>query len=250
MGLRGPKPVDLPVLKMNAVQWLYLLFGLRDGHRDVMQQLVWGDWTGKQPNQLCAAKSVRIQLVRIIPDGTGREIVAQVFEEITMFASRTGPDDPGEFKHPIYRQFEKDTELPLKLCFGLQSTERPSLFFPAVSSVPQLWEQLKVPRSIRQLQQTLNDIYDWLVPVVHDVGAIPEFQRALCDDPAEIFRIRKLWSYPRSNRPTSDNKRIEFFAEALAGLMLEIAPATATKKLSRWNPPKLWITNFEGDEES
>ena len=250
MGLRGPKPVDLPVLKVNAVQWLYLLFGLRDGHPDAWQQLVWGDWTGKPPNQLRAAKSVRIQLVRIIPDGTGREIVAQVFEEITMFGSRTGLDDPGEFKHPIYRQFEKDTDLPLTLRFGLKPTEHPCLFFPALSPVPHLWGQLKTPRSIRQLQQTLNDIYDWLVPVVDDACAVPEFRRALCDYPAELFRIRKLWNYPGSNRPTSDDKRIEFFAEALAGLMLEIAPATATKKLSRWNPPKLWITNFEGDEKS
>ena len=70
---------------------------------------------------------------------------------------------------------------------------------------------------------------------------MPQFRRALCDHPAELFKARKLWNYPYASRPTSDDKRIEFFAETLAGLMMEISPATATKKLTRWQPPRLWI---------
>ncbi len=55
---------------------------------------------------------------------------------------------------------------------------------------------------------------------------MPQFRRVLCDYPAELFKARKLWNYPRTDRPTSDDKRIEFFAEALAGLMMEVSPAT------------------------
>jgi len=235
-------------LKVNAVQWFYLLLGLRDGHLDVVQKLEWVPWTGKGQKQVCAGRAVRIQLARIIPDETGRETVALVFERLTTYATRTEADRGPQFEYPIYQVIKQDTDLPPGRRFGLKPTEHPSLFFPAVPSAPVLWKQLKRPRSIKELQHTLNNIDDWLVAAVPGVSTMPQFRRALCDRPAELFWARKLWNYPRTNRPTSDDKRIEFFAEALAGLMLGVAPATATKKLLCWSPPKLWLTKFEGDQ--
>jgi hypothetical protein len=48
----------------------------------------------------------------------------------------------------------------------------------------------------------------------------------------DFLRAKRLPHCPKSNRPRSDTKRIEFFAKVLAGLKLGIAPATATKRLA------------------
>ncbi len=222
------------------MQWSYLLFGLRDGHPNVMQKLTWGPWTGKGQKQICAGRAVRIQLARIIPIEAG-EIVAQVFERLTMYAHRTAGEEKPEVEHPLYQVIEQDISLPPKWLFGLKPTERPVLFFPAVGAQPHLWNGLKNPRSVKDVRQTANEIYRWLTAAVPGVRHMPQFRRVLCDYPAELFKARRLWNYPGTDRPTSDDKRIEFFAETLAGLMMEISPATATKKLTRWKPPKLWI---------
>jgi len=50
----------------------------------------------------------------------------------------------------------------------------------------------------------------------------------------EIIKAKNLPHYPRAERPSSDNKRIEFFAKVFAGFALGLAPLTATKRLSRW----------------
>lgn len=52
-----------------------------------------------------------------------------------------------------------------------------------------------------------------------------------------LFEAKKLWLYPRTHRPKSDDKRIEFFAKA-AGLLHGMAPATALRKLSGAHFPK------------
>ena len=249
MGRRGPKSVGLGLLRVRAVQWLYLLIGLRDGHADVLQKLRWGPWTGKSQRQICAGRAVRVQFARIIPDGTGRETVKRVFERLTTYANRAGTDDKPEIEYPIYQVIERDEDLPANGLFGLNPNEHPSLFFPAVGPEPDLWKQLKNPRSTKELKGTLESIYCWLIAAVPGVRNMPEFRRTLCDHTAELSRVRELWNYPAStDRPTSDDKRIEFFAKALAGLMFGRAPATTTKKLSRWRIPRLWIASFEGDK--
>ena len=248
MGLRGPKPVNVAALKVNATQWFYLLLGLRDGHPDILQKHVWGPWTGSDEKQICAGRAERIPLARIIPDGTGRETALLVFHRLTTFANKTVAGDEAQFEYPLFQTIEQDTVLPRKWLFGLRSTEHPSLFFPAVSPQPRLWQQLKKPRSVKEVREAGNNIYDWLTAAVPGVRRMPLFRQALCDHPTELFNARKLWNYPGTGRPTSDDKRIEFFAESLAGLMLGVAPATATKKLSRWSPPRLWLIKFEADQ--
>jgi len=248
MGSRGPKPVDLGALKASAVQWFYLLLGLRDGHPDLLQKHVWGPWTGRAEKQFCAGRAERILLARIVPDNTGGEIARLVFQRLTTFANKTGADETPQIEYPLHQTLEQDAGLPQEWLFGLKSNERYSLFFPAVSPQPHLWKELKTPRSVKGVRRTGNDIYGWLAAVVPGVRNMPEFRRTLCDHPAELFRARKLWNYPSTDRPTSDDKRLEFFAETLAGLMLGVAPATATRKLSRWSPPKLWLIKFDADQ--
>jgi hypothetical protein len=244
LGLRGPKPVNLAALKVSAVQWFYLLRGLRDGHPDLLQKHIWGPWTGGM-RQISVGRAERIQFARIIPDGTGRETVRLLFQRLTTYANKTAANEEPQLETPVYQTLQQQTVLPPKWLFGLRLTEHPSFFFPALAPQPQLWQQLTKPRSVKEVQQTANAIYEWLAAAVPGVHGMPGFRSALCDHPAEIFRIRKLWNYPRTDRPTSDDKRLEFFAESLAGLTLGVAPATATKKLSRWTPPNLWLIEFE-----
>jgi hypothetical protein len=248
VGSRGPKPIEIAALKVNATQWFYLLVGLRDGHPDLLQKHVWGPWTGDTGMQICAGRAERIPLVRIIPDGKGSETALVLFQRLTTFANKTAVDEQGQFEHPLYQTIEQDTVLSQKWLFGLRPSQHPSLFFPALSPQPHLWRKLKNPRSIKEVHQIGNAIYEWIVAAVPGVSTMREFRSAVCDHAAELFRARKLWNYPRTDRPTSDDKRLEFFAETLAGLMLGVAPATATKKLSHWSPPRLWLIKFDADQ--
>jgi len=56
------------------------------------------------------------------------------------------------------------------------------------------------------IQEAANKVYDWLTAAVPGVRGMPQFRHALCDHPLEIFNARKLWNYPRTDRPSSDNK--------------------------------------------
>lgn len=247
MGLRGPKSVELAMLKVHAVQWTYILFGLRDGHPDLLEMMKWGPWHGKT-KQVRGGTAKKVLFVRIIPHERGRETAARVFQAVNVLATRTADHMNPQIENPICQTIEMDLSLSPKSRFGLGEYQRPSLFFPGLPAQPQLWKQLRRPESIKQLQRTGEDIYGWLSASVPGIRGTPEFREALCSHATELFSAHKLWNFPRTDRPSSDEKRIAFFAESLAGLMVGIAPATATKKLVRWTPPKLWLPDFGKDK--
>jgi hypothetical protein len=235
------------MLKVHAVQWTYILFGLRDGHPDLLEMMRWGPWHGKK-KQVRGGTAKKVLLVRIVPRKGGRETAARIFQVVNVLATRTGDDMNPQFENPICQTIEMDLALPPKWRFGLTECERATLFFPGLPAQPQLWRQLKRPESIKQLQQTSDKIYAWLRASVPGVHAMPQFRDALCAHVAKLFKAHKLWNFPRTDRPSSDEKRVAFFAESLAGLMLGVAPATATKKLARWTPPTLWLPDFGKNE--
>ena len=95
---------------------------------------------------------------------------------------------------------------------------------------------------MKDTKRAVNTIYRWMCDAadVFNTYRIPEGQEG------GLYRATRLWNYPKDKgRPTSDNKRIEFFAKALAGLMLGISPATATKRLSHWKLPQLWKSSVQ-----
>jgi hypothetical protein len=235
------------MLKAHAVQWTYILFGLRDGHPDLLEMMRWGPWHGKT-KQVRGGTAKKVLLVRIIPSEGGRETALRVFQAVNVLATRTIDDMNPQFENPICQTIEMDLNLPPKWRFGLSEYERAILFFPGLPAQPQLWRQLKRPESIKQLQHTGEGIHAWLSASVPGIQGTPQYREALCGHPAELFQARRLWNFPRTDRPSSDDKRIAFFAESLAGLMLGIAPATATKKLARWTPPRLWLPDFGKDK--
>jgi len=64
---------------------------------------------------------------------------------------------------------------------------------------------------------------------------------AVLDAHADTLLIgKKLPSYAKTNRPSSDDKRIEFLSKVLAGARLGLAPITAAKRLSHWHWPRNW----------
>jgi hypothetical protein len=96
---------------------------------------------------------------------------------------------------------------------------------------PDLWERWKNARSAEEMQRVCAQIARWMREDFH-----PRWARELRRHSAALFRAKAtLWTYPRSERPSSDQKRAEFFGKALAGLICGIAPATALKHLSRWS---------------
>jgi hypothetical protein len=67
-----------------------------------------------------------------------------------------------------------------------------------------------------------------------------EFADALDLYANELINSKRLSSYARTNRPTSDDKRIIFCSKVLAGARFGIAPITAVKRLSHWRFSKDW----------
>ena len=60
--------------------------------------------------------------------------------------------------------------------------------------------------------------------------------RATRKNDTAILQAKNLPHYPRAERPSSDDKRIDFLAKVFAGFAFGLAPLTATKRLSRWKP--------------
>lgn len=96
---------------------------------------------------------------------------------------------------------------------------------PPVPPSPEIWKQLKKARSVADVQRVARSL--------RQRRRISRPQSELFHSHAEeLLRAKELPHYPKSNRPRSDDKRIQFFAKVLAGLGRGIAPATATKRLA------------------
>jgi hypothetical protein len=114
----------------------------------------------------------------------------------------------------------------------------------AIAAEPQLWKALKRARSAAEVRRICRQSKYWLkwefkgeingrrwycrVP-----SACP---KALYDYAEEFCRAKQSERYPRSDdRPSSDDKRIEYLARVMAGLSLvrPIAPATAVDLLRK-----------------
>jgi hypothetical protein len=212
MGSRGPKAVEVVLLKRYAEVWAGLFHLLRDG----------------QPGQL----------VRLKPGKRSPTVFAKV-----LLADQEKTPNGLEG----LRQLEK-----LRGKQGIIWLLRP--VFPERET----WEQLKDSVSIAEVQKTLANIEKYIrkrwrysfynsndkhEPLTRRRPAWTktiwsQLLRATRENAEEIPKARGLPHYPRADRPSSDDKRIEFFAKVFAGFALRLAPLTATKRLSSWSPLK------------
>jgi hypothetical protein len=114
-------------------------------------------------------------------------------------------------------------ELRISACPSDSGNEQ-YIFTPPTPGKPELWKRLKEARSVSELQGLAICIGE-TIPTVH--------WNALHSHAVDFLKAKKLRNYPGSNRPRSDEKRLHFVAKVLSGFMQDIAPATATKRLSR-----------------
>ncbi len=105
---------------------------------------------------------------------------------------------------------------------------------------PEIWEQLKRTRSSREAKQAIARFVEWRrreLPSPGDDNVLQEIQA----NPRQLLQAKQLPNYPR-DAGTNDDKRVLFFAKIFAGLQMQLAPLTATKKLSHWRCDNYWKT--------
>lgn len=236
MGFRGPKPVDVGALRGLATQWGYILYGLRDGQSGLLATSTWRDWQANGQEQVREGTGSRILFARVHLGPDRSRILTRLVEQVVVEAKRKTNDDPSQ----LQILFPLKTTISGPAPQGLEPGT--ILAFPPLPARPDLWQQLKIAKSTEKMQRTLSEIYGWLSTHWPSVQNDPRYCRVLCESAPKLQQAKKLWNYPSKKRPSSDEKRIEFLAKALAGLTLERLPATATTKLCRWRIPKLWLT--------
>jgi len=203
MGLRGPKPVDLTILKGTASRWAWILYALRDGEDGAVFHVEWGPWEpltfGNKEARIRGPRQIRRAAV-LRPGDAWQELVQKLKGE-------TGADDDYVVIDPVVPQ-------------------------------PEVWKQLQIAGSPAVVREAASEMRAWMARERPRISGAADFPRVVAAHAQELFEARSLPSYPQSNRPLSEDKRVEFFLKVLAGLELGIAPATAIKLLHGERFPK------------
>ena len=221
---RGPKPIAIEALRVEAEQWALVLFCLRDGQKGMVNKLKWGPWRTTPPAE---PRPELLAAMRGTPwEGAPRLKVPIRHRQGTTLVAEIIPAD-----QEIVRKFLKEFKLGRN--WNVQ--------FP-IFPEPELWEQIKTAASIAQMRSVLRSLEGY---VVRNWVAWPQKQypRRLERHGPALFRARRLFNYPRSGRKRSDDKRVVFFSKVIAGLELNRSPLYALKKLSKWRPIKEQQTN-------
>lgn len=221
MGSRGPKPVDMNLLQADARAWASLLYTLRDGQSGSMQRVKWGPWRSTG-----SARWTRMQ--------SGRGFVELPANTSYRPSKPLGPAIYIPVSNPA-------RDLPDKL------KAKDWVIFRPVMPSPEIWLQLKAARSIGEIRKASRKMRNWMTrefgPQVGRwlPGAPPvEFADALDLYAEKLLTGKHLPAYAKTDRPSSDDKRVLFISKVLAGARLGLAPITAVKRLSHWHFPRDW----------
>ncbi len=225
MGLRGPRPMPeekkreaLGLLNGEAQVWANLLFELRKGRDGYCGVIRWGPEEKREGmgtfhrGQILGAEQIPKDDLAILPKG---------------------------MRTRALREYQRKEE-------GWQ-------YIPPISPQPETWEALKKACTVRQGRRVARDFGRWISRSRNGYVIVQgrklklerskvyrNYWRVLHDHAEEILAAKQLWTYPKSD--WADDKRIEFFAKSLAGLMLGLAPATAQRRLTGWRWP---VKDFE-----
>jgi len=214
MGLRGPRPLDVKHLEGEAVQWACFFYTLRDGQPGHMQRVEWS------PQQTIGAFIAKGLLGGNPSQGMRKQR-----------ASLGKPVGPAIFI-PVS---EAARMLPEKMKTKGWFISRP------VMPKREIWQQLKTARTVDQVRKAARGIGNLRVAFTSSLEKWAQNpDRALCHYAKGVLTAKRLPHYPKTDRPTSDDKRVLFLAKVMAGLTMEIAPITAVKRLSHWQWPKDW----------
>lgn len=235
MGARGPKPVDTDVLKRTFESWARYLIALREGRPGKIEKISSDppSWKTFREN---VTRSQWAVFKREHPGAMARGGFKWVPHRKVKVPIRGGKrckwETTGEIKIAIFSQKIivaymipvdwRERRLPLGLTES-SSGKFSWLFTLPINRRPAIWQQLKNAHSIGQMRRALRRMRAWAKP--H-----PEL-RHLYPHARDLLKVRRLHNYPKNERASSDNKRIELFAKALAGLEFGLAPATARHRL-------------------
>lgn len=103
---------------------------------------------------------------------------------------------------------------------------------------PAIWEQLSRARTVAQIKAAARGIGKLQSCFASSTPWSQNPAGALRHYAEDILAARRLPNYPKTQRPRSDDKRVEFLAKIMAGLTLGLAPLTALKRLTHWRWPK------------
>jgi len=221
MGLRGPKPAELGLLKADACAWACLFYSLRDGQSGSVQKLKWGP----------IRSTGSAQWTRIV---AGRGGIMLPPNTLYRESEVLGP--------PIPIQVSKwARELPAEMKSKDWFISRP------IMPAPEVWELLKRARTEDEIRKASREMRRWMTTeygpgVGRWLPGSPqvEFADALELYSKQLLLGKRLPSYAKTNRPKSDDKRVVFLSRVLAGARFGLAPITAAKRLSRWHWPNDW----------
>lgn len=204
MGKRGPKPVDVDLLRQLAYACAITLYRLRDGQPGLLAKVV-------RPKPL---KPI-LTLTRVVhwslfiflaPEAEVGFPVRSTKGEVIVVAVVLP-----EMANHVRR---------------LVRNQRGWILTPPIPPRPQVWERLKEAHSVADVRQFVDKLHKRF-------QMINEWQwEALRSGAQDLLSAKRLTNYPDSDRQRSDDKRIQFWSKVLAGSLLGIAPATATKRLS------------------
>ena len=210
----GPRPVDVKRLEGEAVQWACFFYTLRDGQPGYLQRVEWPRF-----------ETVGSLIAKGLLGGNPSK-------EMRKLRSRVGKPMGPAILIPVS---EAAKALPKEMKAKGWFIARP------VMPKPEIWERLTKSRTASQVEKAAREIGDFRMlfsSSLEEWAQSPD--GALSHYAEEIVAAMRLPHYPKTNRPRSDDKRVQFLAKVMAGSTLGLAPITAVKRLAHWHWPKDW----------
>lgn len=218
----GPKPADLNELLFYERAWTNVFRGLRDGSPETEEEILGG-------------RGVAI-FVKQSSQDREKLFVFRSGEKPLKRSTNKALSASQEWR-AIVRKEEKEFE---KLETG-QKVAR--VRHRAIPGEPRLWEALKRAHNAAELRRICRRSKHWLkwewsgeIEGRHWYQRAPSAcPKALYDHAQEFCQAKRDERYPASDRPSSDDKRIEYLARVMAGLSLPnpIRAATAVGLLRK-----------------
>jgi hypothetical protein len=228
MGQPGPKPVDVKELERRAAEWACFFYTLRDGQPGHMDHV-------KVGRTQSVRSAIKQGLISGNPSGElqkTRIAFNQILEPLVYIpVSEAARVLPGGFA---------------------KIKDQDWIIFPPIFPKPQVWIKLKKARTASQIKSAaskigeLNSVFTYPEKPGHEYWGLNP-AGVLCRYAQGILIAKQLPHYPKTDRPSSDDKRVEFLAKVMAGLMLGLAPITAVKRLASWHWPKDWAEKRPDD---
>jgi hypothetical protein len=103
-----------------------------------------------------------------------------------------------------------------------------------IPAEPRVWQRLKEATTPEGVREACRVSRYWLRP--NREGRA--FLRLLPEHAQLFVDSKKNSRYPASERPTSEDKRLDHFARAMAGITLRKSPVTAIDQMRKWKHPQ------------